>query len=179
MLSAGAWLQDQANTILFVMVDSGGTEVPGLGTGFTLEISKNGGAFSAGIGTKSEVGSGWYKYVTTAGEADTRGPVAVKVTHASTIQQNLEYVVEGRNAEAIEFTYTLTDSSTGDPIEGASIWICSDSGGTNVLWAGTTNSLGVAVDENSRKPWLDAGTYYIFRQKTGYIFSDPDTEVIS
>lgn len=172
-------MQSQQNTILFVMVDASGSELTGLGSGFTLQISKAGAAFTGSAGTKSEVGNGWYKYVTTAGEADTRGPVAVKVTGSGAIQQNLEYVVAGRNANAIEFTYTLTDSSSGDPIEGASIWICTDSAGENVIWVGTTNSVGVAVDDSSRKPWLDAGTYYIFRQANGYTFSDPDTEVIS
>lgn len=180
MQSAGVWELSQQNTILFVMVDSAGTEITGLGSGFTLEISKNGAAFAASAGTKSEVGSGWYKYVTTSAEANTRGPVAVKVTGAGAIQQNLEYVVAGRTASAVEFTYTVTDSVSGNPVEGANVWITSDLAGNNTLWAGTTNSSGIAVDANGNKPFLDAGTVYVWIQRAGYIPPTvPDTEVIS
>lgn len=180
MQSAGVWELNQQNTILFVMVDSAGTEITGLGTSFTLEISKAGAAFAASAGTKSEVGSGWYKYVTTTGEANTRGPVAVKVTGAGALQQNLEYVVAGRNAGAVEFTYTVTDSTSGLPIEGANVWITSDTAGNNTLWAGTTNSSGIAVDANGNKPFLDPGTVYVWIQRAGYIPPTvPDTEVIS
>lgn len=180
MQSAGVWELNQQNTILFVMVDSAGTEITGLGSGFTLEISKAGAAFAASAGTKSEVGSGWYKYVTTTGEANTRGPVAVKVTGSGALQQNLEYVVAGRNAGAVEFTYTVTDSVSGLPVEGANVWITSDTAGNNTLWAGTTNSSGIAVDQNGNKPFLDPGTVYVWIQRAGYIPPTvPDTEVIS
>lgn len=180
MQSAGVWELSQQNKILFVMVDSGGSEITGLGTGFTLEISKNGAAFAASAGTKAEIGSGWYRYVTTAAEANTRGPVAVKVTGSGAVQQNLEYVVAGRTAGAVEFTYTVTDSVSGNPIEGANVWITSDLAGNNTLWAGTTNSSGIAVDANGNKPFLDPGTVYVWTQRAGYIPPTvPDTEVIS
>jgi hypothetical protein len=178
--SAGVWEFNQINTILFVMVGNNGQEVTGLGTGFTLELSKNGAAFAASAGTKAEIGSGWYRYTTTAGEANTRGPVAVKVTGAGAVQQNLEYVVAGRTAGAVEFTYTVTDSVSGNTIEGANVWITSDLAGNNTLWAGTTNSSGIAVDQNGNKPFLDPGTVYVWIQRAGYVPPTvPDTEVIS
>lgn len=79
----------------FVLVDSDGVEVPGLGTGFTLEISKNGADFVAGIGVKDEIGSGWYSYQFTAAETDVAGPLAVRVFGIGTVQQNLVYQVSG------------------------------------------------------------------------------------
>ena len=171
------WIRSQANKITFVMIDSNGSEVSGLGTGFTLEVSKNGGVFAASAGTKAEIGDGWYSYTSTAGEADTTGPVAIKVTGSGAVQQNLEYVVKQRNASAIEFTYTVTDGA--DPIEGVDVWITTDLAGSNVIWNGVTNALGVALDTNSEKPFLDAGTYYFWSQKAGYSFSNPDTEAVS
>lgn len=178
MLSAGAWQIDQANLITFVLVDSNGLEVTGLGSTFTLQISKAGGAFAGSAGTKAEIGNGWYKYTSTAGEANTVGPVAVKVTHASIVQQNLEYVVEQRTINAVDFTYTVTDDVTGDPIEGVYIVIATSSAGTNTVWAGHTDAFGVARDVNGYLPRLDPGTYYIWSQKTNYSFSNPDaTEV--
>lgn len=173
------WKLNQANLIVFVLVDSNGTEVAGLGTGFTLQISKAGGAFAGSAGTKAEISNGWYSYLSTAGEADTVGEVAIKVTHASIIQQNLAYTVERRTISAIPFTYTLTSDVTLLPIEGAQIWITTDTAGQNVVWAGTTDSFGVARDADNSLPYLDPGTYQIFRQRAGFTFVNPDQEVVS
>jgi hypothetical protein len=177
MLSAGAWKLSQQNLITFVLVDAAGSEVAGLGNGFTLQISKAGGAFVASAGTKAEIGSGWYSYRSTAAEANTVGPVAVKVTHGAIVQQNLEYVCETRTVFAIEFTYTVTDSVTGDPLDGVYVVFSTDSAGTNPVWAGHTDSFGVARDSNGELPRLDAGTYYVKSQKSGYQFP-LDTEVV-
>jgi hypothetical protein len=180
MLSAGAWKLSQTNLITFVLVDSAGTEVTGLGTGFTLQISKAGGAFAGGAGTKAEIGSGWYSYLSTSGEADTVGPVAIKVTHASIVQQNMEYVVEQRTISSIAFTYTVTNSVSAAPLEGVQVWIATDSAGANVVWVGTTDSAGVARDDSGALPRLDPATYFFFRQLAGFTFSpDPDSEVVS
>lgn len=178
MLSAGAWKLSQQNLITFVLIDSDGNEVAGIGSGFTLQLSKAGAAFAGSAGTKAEIGSGWYKYLTTTGEADTVGPVAVKITHASIVQQNLEYVVEQRTINAVEFTYTVTNSVTSAAIEGVQVWIAVDTAGLNVVWSGTTDSAGVARDDGGNLPRLDPATYYIFRQRAGFVFSDPDVEVV-
>lgn len=179
MLSAGAWKPNQPNTILFVLVDSDGNEVAGLGSAYTLELSKTGTAFVASAGTKSEVGSGWYKYVATSGEADTSGPIAVKVTHASVLQQNLEYVVDDRVETAIDFTYTVTSTSSGLPIENVEVLIYTDSGAANFVWGGRTDTFGVARDTNGDLPRLEPGTYYLFNFKSGYSFDNPDSETVS
>ena len=80
---------------------------------------------------------------------------------------------------AIEFTYTVTDSVTGLPIEGVEVWFTTDAPGANIVWAGVTNAFGVARDVLDSLPWLDAGTYYVWRQKAGYAFSNPDVEAVS
>lgn len=175
MLSAGGWKLSQANLITFVLVDSAGAEVTGLGTGFTLQISKAGGAFAGSAGTKAEIGNGWYKFTSTPGEADTVGPVAIRVTHASIVTQNLEYVCESRAITSIEFTYTVTDSVSGLPIEGVQTWFKI---GTRVVWAGTTDAFGIARDSAGNLPRLDPGVYTVVSQKVGYTFQD-DTETVS
>lgn len=86
--------QNTTNLITFVLVDSNGDEVAGLGDAFTLTISKNGGAFAASAGTKAEIGSGWYSYLFTASECDTIGALSIVITHASIKQQNLAYEVK-------------------------------------------------------------------------------------
>jgi hypothetical protein len=80
---------------------------------------------------------------------------------------------------AIEHTYTLTSSTTGLPLTGATIRYTTDAGGTNGVWKGTTDTFGVARDVFGNKPSLDAGTYYVWRSLSGHTFSNPDTEVVS
>lgn len=172
------WKRNQQNRITFVMVDASSVEVTGLGSGFTLELSKNGGAFAASAGTKAEIGNGWYTYLSTAGEADTIGPVAIRVTGAGAQQQNLEYVVVARTPNAKEWPYYV-DDILANPIEGAEVWVTTDLAGNNRIWLGTTDALGYARDVNGNHPWLDVGTYYFWTQKAGYSFPKPDTEVVS
>ena len=73
---------------------------------------------------------------------------------------------------AIEWTYTLT-TSVGTPIGDADVWVTSDEAGTHILASGRTDQFGVVTFH------LDAGTVYVWSQKTGYNFSNPDTEVVS
>lgn len=174
------WLLNQANRIVFVMVDGAGNEVAGLGSGFTLQISKNGAAFAASAGTKAEISDGWYTYLATAAEANSVGVVAVRVTGTGAVTQNLEYVVQQRNPNAIAFTYTVTNVSTGAPIEGVEVTITTDSAGNNVIFNGDTDTLGVLRDDEGRLPYLDSGiTYYFWSQKAGFSFANPDAELVS
>jgi len=87
------------------------------------------------------------------------------------------------SAGALEITYTVKedDEDTGDPIEGVSVWITRDEAGADVIWSGVTNSSGVLVDpiDGTSKPFVDAGTFYFWRQKSGYTFVNPDSETFS
>ena len=160
------------------MVDALGAEVAALGAGFVLSVSKAGGAFQASAGVKAEISDGWYSYTSTAGEADTIGPIAIKVTGVGCVQQNLEYVVKQRASLGVEFTYTLTDAVTGLPLAGARVWFATDIGIVNIVWVGVTDTFGVARGNDASLPVLDAGTYYVKSQLTGYQFSI-DTEIVS
>lgn len=178
MLSAGDWKLSQANQITFVIVDSSYTEITGLGTGFTLRLAKAGGSFADSAGTKAEIGEGGYRYTCTPAEADTIGPVLIKVTGAGAITQWLEYVVEQRTVSAIEFTYTVTNTATGNPLPGVQCWFCTDEAGTLSVWYGVTDAFGIARDSNGNKPRLDAGTYTIVRVRPGFTLEN-DTETVS
>jgi hypothetical protein len=164
---------NQANLITYVMVDTNGVEVAGLGTAPVVTVSKAGGAFSASAGTKAEISNGWYSYALTASECDTLGPLSIKVTHASTAQQNLVYFVGGANAGAVAFTYTLTSTAGATPIEGASVWVTTDSAGNNVIASGTTDAAGEVLF------YVQAGTYYVWRQLAGFTFQNPDLETVA
>jgi len=76
-------------------------------------------------------------------------------------------------AGAIAWAYTLTDSVTGGPIDGAEVWVSTDSAGANIIASGTTDAYGVVNFT------LDAGTVYVWRKRAGYNFSDPDQSTVA
>lgn len=178
MLSAGAWKLSQQNQILFVLVDGLGNEVSGLGTNFVLQLSKAGAAFAASAGTKAEISNGVYSYLSTSAEANTVGVVFVKITGVGIIQQNLEYCVESRAVLSVPFTYTVTDDTTLLPLDGVCVMFTSDQAGSNVIWSGFTDSLGVARDLNGNLPRLDPGVYWAHRSLAGHMFA-PDQETVA
>jgi len=75
-------------------------------------------------------------------------------------------------AGAITFVYTLTSSVDGTPIDNADIWVTTDIAGANVIASGVTDLAGQVTF------YLDAGTLYFWRQKDGWTFDNPDTEVV-
>lgn len=78
----------------------------------------------------------------------------------------------------IEWTYTLTNLQSGQPLAYAQIRLSTDALGNNTVWVGTTDLFGIARDANGQKPRLPAGTYYVWRALSGFVFSDPDTETV-
>jgi hypothetical protein len=71
------------------------------------------------------------------------------------------------------WTYTVTDSVSGLSIAGVAVWATTDLAGENIVAYDTTNESGQVTF------YIAAGTYYLWRQKSGYTFSDPDQEVVS
>lgn len=86
--------------------------------------------------------------------------------------------VSGLVAGSVEWSYTVTDADS-NPLDGCVVWITTDVSGTNVIWSGVTNALGVTLDTYGNAPMLDAGTYYFWRSLSGYVFDNPDTEVVA
>lgn len=122
------WTAGVSNTILFVMVDSAGVEVAGLGDGYSLELCKPGSGFQAGAGVQSEIGNGWYQYESTEDEADTLGCLAIRVTAAGCMQQNLAAIVSDLTAqlEAIQAKtdlISMAEITVLAPFDGATLRI--------------------------------------------------------
>lgn len=74
---------------------------------------------------------------------------------------------------AVTWVYNLTDSATGDPIPNADVWATTDAGGDTVVARGVTDAFGNVTF------YLDAGTYYIWRELAGWTFVNPDIETVS
>lgn len=78
----------------------------------------------------------------------------------------------------VSYTLTLAPEGSGTPIANAEVHISTDSAGLNVIAAGTTNVFGQLVINGQTTFWLPAGTFYYWRSKAGYSFTNPDTEVV-
>ncbi|MDY6834331.1 MAG: hypothetical protein SVY53_05965 [Chloroflexota bacterium] len=131
---------------------------------------------------QAEIGKGCYAYYYDATELDTYDYLSF-VDYVGTEDltplgavQKLDVDVNTRatlGAGAMEWTYTLTEQGTGNPIPDATVWVTTDAGGSHVVASGLTNQEGIVTF------WLDTGTVYVWRQKSGWNFSNPDEEVVS
>ena len=83
----------------------------------------------------------------------------------------------GTGSGATAETYTVTDSTTGLPIDGVRVWMTSDIAGTaEIGGSGHTNALGQVT---LRHDVPTGTTIYVWRELAGYSFDDPDIEVAS
>ncbi|TSA12997.1 MAG: hypothetical protein D4R73_01500 [Deltaproteobacteria bacterium] len=131
------------------------------------------------------IGGGGYKfsaiaveaiYVEIDGGAGLDNEDRYKVLQITPEDNNLDVPVSSRSSlgiGAITWTYTLTRSDNGLPIADAQVWISTDAAGQNIIASGRTDQNGGVTF------YLDAGTVYIWRQKAGVTFINPDTEVVS
>lgn len=125
--------------------------------------------------------------VTIAGYATGQDPVTltgVTTTRAAKLD-NLDTTVSSRfptsswippatGSGSISYPVTVTQSDGVTPLEGVQVWITTDLAGTNVI-AGSlyTSSMGLATFV------LDAGSYYLWRQISGWNFSNPQAITVS
>ena len=175
--------QSAANPIPFVLVDSSGIEVAGLGAVFTVTVSKNGAAFGASAGAKAELAGGWYLYTATAAECVTVGALALRITAVGCAQQNLVYMVSAKETKIAaialygggsgtgSYTDTITDGV--NPLDGVRVQLSTDSLGTNRVYEAFTNAMGVFV----MNP--DPGTYYRWLDLSGYTFTQGVAVVVA
>jgi hypothetical protein len=167
---------------------------PGVATALLNELIEDDGAGASRYtaGALAEAPSGAGGDATEANQtllledlADIKGTGFVKDTdslidlaHTGADSDTLETLSDqmdavGGGAGAITFVYTLTATGTGLPIADADVWVTSDLAGLNILGSGRTTQNGKVTF------YLDAGTVYVWRQKSGWNFTNPDTEVVS
>lgn len=130
-----------------------------------------------------EIGKGYYAYNYDATTPETYDYIPL-VEYVGSEQVNtrmyhgdaLDVRVHSRSTlgpGAIEWTYTLTEQGTGNPIPDANVWISTDLAGSHIIASGMTDQNG------QTKFWLDAGVVYVWRQKSGWSFDNPDQETVS
>ena len=123
-------------------------------------------------------GSNYYLYTTQWPGASL--PFIVKVSNHSTGSllataafNNYDVPVSVGGAGGIETTINVEDGS-GNELQGVEVWITTDSAGTNTI-AGTT----ITDNFGNVTFYLDAGTYYVWKQKPLYSFVNPTSIVVS
>ena len=132
-----------ANAIPFVMVDATNTELAGLGATLTVAVSKNGGAFAPAAGVQTELTGGWYLYTTTVAECNTAGLLALRITGAGALQQNLVYTVGSTTADvwtSATRTLTSTAAATVAAVNGSELAITQ-----GVTFAATLSGLTISA----------------------------------
>ena len=76
----------------------------------------------------------------------------------------------GSGSQEVELTIT----SGGFPVDGAAVWITTDLAGSNVI-AGTLYTDG----SGNVTFMLDVGTYYVWKQRNGHNFTNPETLAVT
>jgi hypothetical protein len=92
---------------------------------------------------------------------------------ASTVNANIATGGVGSGAETINYYVYTNESAKTGAIANVSVWVTSDEAGLVTVAQGETDADGKVTF------YLDTGTYYFWRSKTGYTFTNPDLEVIS
>jgi hypothetical protein len=179
--------KNSAFDLYFAIRNASGDLVSGA-AGLDSERSIDGAAFADCSNEAVEIGSsGIYKLSLTAAEmngdvivvqtkSSTSGakPFLITIyTAAATWNERIDVAVSSRVSQgAGALTRTLGVTVSGNPLEGASVWIATDAAGTNIV-AGplVTSSSGIVT------LLLDAGSYYAWVQKDGYaaIVAEPVT----
>lgn len=93
---------------------------------------------------------------------------------AESVLVRLDPNLSSTGAGAVSTTITVKSSVGGTPIQGAEVWVTTDSVGTNVI-AGTltTNNFGQVTF------FLDPGTYYVWIAAPDYTEPNPTTIVVT
>lgn len=82
------------------------------------------------------------------------------------ILQEMAHDIIRAGLGAVEVIYRISEPDE-DAITGADVWVTADSEGEVIVARGITNSSGEVTI------WLDPGNYYSWRQKNGYLFTNP------
>lgn len=115
--------------------------------------------------------------------ADAIGSSELAATAATEIANAVDVVLSAAHgssswqpggAGAITFTYTVYESDGTTPVADCEVWVTTDEDGLNVVSSSQySDAAGVTT-------WyLDAGTYYFWRRRSGDAVASSDTEVVA
>jgi hypothetical protein len=161
-------------------------------TGLTLEaqlVNTAGANVGAAIGTGfTEMGLGNYLWHTTAIPDSHRGGVKFQLSGGGALKAFASInPQEAENTDvktstvvassligpgAISHPVTVTEADLVTPIDGVAVWVTTDAAGANVI-AGTLYTDALGRINGTVGFMLNAGTYYLWRERSGYNFANP------
>ena len=106
------------------------------------------------------------------------GETAGTAVSGSVVGEIVASITGGGIPGAIEVDDLAIDDGD-DPLAGVDVWITTDEAGGNVVWRGVTDAFGNPRNGAGNHPLLDAGTYYVWCQLAGYVFSNPTEKVVA
>lgn len=156
----------------FTLVDkaNGSAITSGTVTGY---VTLDGGTQTAIDGTPVHKGNGQWTVNLTAAEMN-GDLIGLLFVHDDAV--NAHFTIPTytfATGTAITFTYTVTLADGVTPISGVKVQVSTDASGANVIQEDNTDTSGIATF------YLDPGSYYFWRYKDGYQFTNPDTETVS
>lgn len=179
----------------FLSTSDGNTERTGLTIAQAdIRLSKNGGAYaqSANVAGATHDENGNYGVPLNTADTDAEGRLSLYIHMGTALPvwerfmvlvedvfdalvngtQFLQTINAGAGSET--FNYTLTEDDEVTPIADAKVWITTtNSPSANIYAHGYTDAFGKVTF------YVDPGTWYVWRVKAGYSFSNPDVEVVS
>lgn len=160
----------------FLMVDSSDHLTGKEGLTPTVSISKNGQPFEAPQASVIEIGKGRYYLEANASDNDTLGILALHAEADGADDVDLDFEVVNYDPDlgsSVQGTgsveHTIFVKTTGlVVISDVQVYITTDINGNNIVAGSSpTDSFGQVTF------LLDPGTYFCWRQKTGYNFTNP------
>lgn len=130
--------------VTFALINAGNdAALTGLGSGFTVNISKDGGSQAGSAGTKSELGQGAYNYAPTQAETNANC-VSFMITATGGVPENIMCLTGGlhKNVAVQHVTFEMfSTSGVADPSATVSVFVSKD-GGAQASGSGTITNLG-------------------------------------
>lgn len=123
---------------------------------------------------KSAIGAGGTVNLSASDLSDIRSAIAaVTVTLSASDVSDIASAVVAGIAGGGTKTVTINVEDNGLPLEGADVWVTSDLAGTNIIARNYSNTLGIVTF------YLDPGTYYFWKQLSGYNFTNPEARTVT
>lgn len=143
--------------------------------GVSCKILADAGTLSDSTNTPSHKGSGVWQLELTAAE-NSGDSMAVLFTSASRTLlrewHNQNNAALSADTATVIHTYTVTDEDTSAPVQDVRVE-CKLSGTDTIVGQGRTDENGQVIFN------LEPGTYDFYATKSGYQFTNPDTEAVA
>lgn len=177
--------QDTAANVTILMISSSDhiSGKTGLSAGLTIYATKAAGTPTSISPTVTELSSsnapGLYKLALTSGMMDTLGEFQLHVTGSGADPTDIVWQVctslpgEPTTSGSGSVSTTITITVLGNPQDGVDVWVTTDANGDDIVASGITDAFGEVTF------LLDPGTYYAWKQLSGYDFTNPETLTVT